>query len=104
VDHRVKPGDDDHYESRCQHAATDSMNRTAVRTSLAIHVCGSHGSARRGCVMPGSSPGMTYGDASNQLEIVPSLFLQGIYRHYFSSEDGRMVLLITQYDMNMSKL
>jgi len=21
--HRVKPGDDDHYESRCQHAATD---------------------------------------------------------------------------------
>jgi hypothetical protein len=23
MDHRVKPGDDDHYESRCQHAATD---------------------------------------------------------------------------------
>src|SRR5215471_10589940 len=38
VDHRVKPGDVDHYESRCQHAATDYEEPDSRGLDPAIHV------------------------------------------------------------------
>jgi hypothetical protein len=41
VDHRVKPGDDDHYESRCQHAATDFDEPDSREASPVMTIFGS---------------------------------------------------------------
>src|SRR5215472_16023332 len=51
VDHRDKPGDDDHYESRCQHAATDFDEPDSRATWHKLFVIKSRGaSVTRGAI------------------------------------------------------